>query len=244
MHRLRQHVRLRNVTLLPALVLLTAAAIPAAAPAKTKPTCKRSNSTTVAENRVARIFTRQLGRRRTTPPSLFGCWRKDGYAQSLTRRFDDCVARGRYSLVRLHGRFIAFYSRSLRADRPADCAQTAGPIRHFLHVVNLRNESRYVTEVPDRPAAGRLLLDARGAIAWPSWLPQNQVEILYVDGSGSGEFSRDTFGDATGDVYGNLVGAFDSGAIHPESLRLRSLGGIEWIKDGVLINAPLTPFMR
>lgn len=74
--------------------------------------------------------------------------------------------------------------------------------------------------IPSRPAIGRLLLDARGAVAWPSWLLGNQIEIRVIDAIGSHTPGAGMFGRV-----------IDSGAIRPESVRLTSEGELSWDKD-------------
>ncbi len=240
-------LRRTRLALVLALAMIAALALAAAATAETRPTCKRAHSKTVAENRSARIFEGRLGPRGgVRSRRLFGCWKRTGSAQLLTRRFDRCVPRGQSGLIRLRGRFAAFYSTSFVAERPDGCAEINPPIRHFLTVVNLRNRSRFIIEVPGRPAASRLHLSPGGAIVWPSWLPQNQVEVLVVDTSAIGEPVRDDYGDATGDRHGTPY-AIDSGPIHPESVRLRRGGGVRWHRDDVPNTefiASLTTFMR
>lgn len=64
--------------------------------------------------------------------------------------------------------------------------------------------------IPARPAGDRLLLNARGAVAWPSWLPNNQVDVIYDAEDRDHEYGA------------RVLRVADTGAIHPESLRLTS----------------------
>lgn len=89
-----------------------------------------------------------------------------------------------------------------------------------MHVVDLRNESNNLCRIPSRPAIGRLLLEARGAVAWPSWLRGNQIEIRAVDAIGSHTPGA-----------GLLGRVIDSGAIRPETVRLTPNGVLSWEKD-------------
>jgi hypothetical protein len=213
----------RRMVLAPMLVALIAIVPPPAASAKTRPTCERPGSKTVAENAVARLFTRPLpqgGR------DLLGCWKKRGRAGSLTALHEHCSLSGDLELVRLRGRFAAFYIN--RTDRylglSAGCRPSNKLVEHFVHVVDLRRSRNYIYEIDGRPAGGRLLLDARGGIAWPSWLPHNQVAVRVIDSDGIRSPNA-----RPEELWGRVL---DLGAIHPESLKL-SRGELNWVNDGI-----------
>lgn len=202
---------LKTLVLALTLTAFAVAVVPAVAPAKTQPTCKRPGSKTVAENRVARVFTRPA--RRGNRLDLLGCWKSSGRAFSLTYPLDSCEGPISFDLVRLRGRFAAFYS---EARSRAQCFTPERPIQRSVHIINLRNADSAGIFAPARPAGGRLLLDARGAVVWPDWLPNNQIQVLMED------HEREGFSIATPYIV-------DSGPIHPESLRLTLGGRLDWI---------------
>jgi len=202
---------------------LVLSAAPSVAPAKTQPTCKRPKSKTVAENRVARVFTRPLGR--GAGLELVGCWKNHGRAFSLTPDDELCATRRSFDLVRLRGRFAAFYAET---RREAGC-NDEGAISPSVHVFNLRTAQDSDIWIPARPAGDRLLLNARGAVAWPSWLPNNQVDVIYDAEDRDHEYGA------------RVLRIADTGAIHPESLRLTSDGRLDWINDGMPRSRQLAP---
>jgi hypothetical protein len=194
-------------------LLALATAAPAAAPAKArKPTCSRTHSTTIAANTVARVFTRPASDGYADGTDLLGCWKKTGRVRGLYFAFDDeYVTSAQFGLVRLRGAFAAFYAESYDISCKAACEPGYEPYHRSLNVVDLRRGGHAGVTVAERPAGNRLLLDARGAIAWPRWLPANQVEIRVLDASGER--------------------AIDSGAIRPESISLSPGGRLSWVKD-------------
>ena len=206
-----------------ALAALTTIALAPTASAKTKSSCERPGSRTVAENAVARLFTRPsrspLGYR-----DLFGCWKKRGRARSLEIPHHPCWLRSDFDLLRLRGRFAALYIDRLDRGpgRPADCGSSRKIVEHFVHVVDLRQLLVRVYEIDGRPAGGRLLLDTRGAIAWPSWLPHNQVAVRVIDSEGTRNPDA-----GPEELWGRVL---DSGAIHPESLELAP-GKLSWFNE-------------
>jgi len=90
-------------------------ASPAVAAKSKSPNCKRSKSSTVAENRSARVFTRRDARHGDPHgTALVGCWKKSGRARRLADAFDDeYVTSAAFDLVGLRGRFVAFYGESV-----------------------------------------------------------------------------------------------------------------------------------
>jgi hypothetical protein len=204
--------RLRTFVL--ALLALMAVAAPTAAPAKgtPKPTCARKHSTTLAANAVARVFTRPGGDGYNDGTDLLGCSKATGRVRSLFFAFDDdYVSSADFGLVRLSGEFAAFYAQSYDISCKASCDPGYEPYHRSVNVVDLRTGAQAGARIAERPAGNRLLLDARGAIAWPRWLPANQVEIRALDASGEH--------------------VIDSGAIHPESLVLTRGGRLSWINE-------------
>jgi len=193
---------------------VVAAPAPAAVKTKPKPTCKRSHSTTVAENRDARVFTRPGNDGgHTEGTNLLACFRKTGRVRLLDYAFDDdYVSSNAFALVRLRGQFAAFFSESTDISCKASCPPGYEATIRGLHLVDVRYGRGFSVKVAERPAGNRLLLDARGAMAWPRRLPANQVEVRVADAAGEH--------------------AVDSGAIRPESLTLTAGGRLWWVKDG------------
>ena len=202
-------------TLTTALTLAALAAAPAAAGAATKSrTCKRPASTTVAQNGLVRVFTRPGANGSLEGTDLLACWKRTGRARLLAFAFDDeYVSSAQFGLVRLRGRFVALFSESYDISCKAACPPGYEPTRRFLEVTDARSGRSRAVRIAERPAGNRLLLDARGAIAWPVWLPANQVEVRVLDAAGER--------------------AVDAGAIHPESLTLTSGGRLGWVRDGL-----------
>lgn len=213
---------LRLRTLITALALV--ALIPAhghAATPKHKPTCKRSNSTTVAQNGVVRLFTRRGLNGLPGENDLFGCWKRTGRVRLLAYAYDDdYVSYASFSLVRVRGRFAVFFSESSDISCKADCPPGYEPMQRAVNVADVRTGRERTVRVAARPAGNRLLVDASGSIAWPVWLPANQVEVRVLDAVGER--------------------AVDSGAIRPESLRLTSGGRLGWVNDGGARSLQLT----
>lgn len=207
-------LRLRTLAAALALVALTAAAAKPTTKATVKPTCKRSNSTTVAQNRLVRIFTRPDTEDGYNEGSdLVGCWKKTGRVRLLAHEFDDeYVSSSEFGLVRIRGRFVAFYTESFDISCKAACPPDHESTRRHLSVVDIRFGTGYSVKIAEPPVFNRLLLSQHGAIAWPRWLPGNQVEIRVVDAAGDH--------------------AVDSGAIRPESLTMTPGGRLGWVKDG------------
>lgn len=206
-------LRLRIVTTALALVALIAPATDAATP-EHKSTCKRSHSTTVAQNKLIRVFTRPgTDGAYTEGTDLVGCWRKTGRTRLLAYAFDDdYVSRAEFGIVRIRGRFAAFYTESYDISCKAACDPTYEPYRRHLNVVDVRLGSGFSVKIAERPAFNRLLLSEHGAIAWPQWLPANQIEVRVVDAAGEH--------------------AVDSGPIRPESLTMTPGGRLGWVRDG------------
>lgn len=203
---------LRTFALAFALLALSASTAPGAVAAKAKPTCKRAHATAVAGNRDAVVFTRPTGDDYTQGTSLYGCSRRTGRVHELAYAFDDdYVSSAAFGLVRLRGLFVAFYAESYDISCKAACDPGYDPYRRSLHVIDLRTGAGAGARIAERPAGGRLLLDAHGAIAWPRWLPGNQVEVRVLDAAGER--------------------AIDSGAIRPESLTLSRNGRLTWVND-------------
>ena len=97
-----------------AFALAALGASPAVAANSKSPTCKRSKSSTVAENRSARVFTRRDARHGDPHgTALVGCWKKSGRARRLADAFDDEYVTSAFDLVGLRGRFVAFYGESV-----------------------------------------------------------------------------------------------------------------------------------
>jgi hypothetical protein len=214
----------RLATLVTALALtaLAAAAATAAAPAKpaAKPTCQRAHSTTVAGNRLVRVFTRPGRDGSNEGTDLLGCWKTTGRVRPLAFAFDDgFVASAQFGLVRVRGRFAAFYSETYDVGCKAECPPGYEPTHRHLTVVDVRLGSVRRVRIAEPPAGPRLLLDEHGAIAWPRWLPANQVEVRVLDAAGER--------------------ALDSGAIRPESLALTPRGRLSWDNAGTLRGARL-----
>lgn len=184
----------------------------ARAKAKAKAACRRAKSRTVAANGLVRVFTRPGDDGYNEGTDLLACWRKTGRARSLFFAYsDDYVTSEWFELVRLRGRFVAFYSESFDIGCKADCPPGYEATHRSVNVVDARFGTGWRTRLAERPAGNRLLLDARGAIAWPQWLPGNQIEVRVRDGGGQ-----------------RVV---DSGAIHPESLALTPGGRLTWVND-------------
>lgn len=200
-----------------AVAAIALVALPAAASAKAKPTCERSGSKTVAVNSAARLF------KRPRNDVLFGCWKKRGRAYSLTAAHRPaCWIRGPAELVRLRGQYAAFFiGRSPEVPSGPGCGPR-DPHEEYVHAVDLRYGVNNLYRVPSRPAEGRLMLDARGAVAWLSWLRGNQIEIRVIDAIGSFTPGLEHFG--------RLI---DSGAIRPESVSLTEEGELSWDKYDV-----------
>jgi len=204
--------RLRTFAIV--LLALTTVAGPASAPATgtPKPTCSAKHSTTIAANAGARVFTRPSSDDYTEGTDLLGCWKRTGRVRSLFYAFDDdYVSSADFGLVALRGGFAAFYAESYDVSCKAACDPGYEPYHRSVNVVDLRTGANAGAKIDERPAGNRLLLDARGAIVWPRWLPANQVEIRALDASGEH--------------------AIDSGAIRPESLSLTPGGRLSWAND-------------
>lgn len=209
------------LVLVPALTLAPAAVADAAQSQQRTPSCKRAKSRTVAQNGHVRLFTRRDPNGLPGENDLFGCWKRTGRVRLLASAYDDeYVSYARFGLVRLRGRFAAFHSESYDISCKAACPPDYEPRRRFVTVADVRTGRERAVRVAARPAGNRLLLDAGGAIAWPVWLPANQVEVRVLDAAGER--------------------AVDSGAIHPESLRLTSGGRLRWVRDGVARSLQLT----
>lgn len=203
----------RLVKLTAAIALLVLAAAPSAQAAK-RPACARAGTTTVAENTLARVYTRPSSNQYYLSV-LYGCLKKTNRSRRLSASYDDdYVSSADFSLVQLTGRFVAYYHESYDISCKAACPPDWEATKRHLTLVDLRHGTRRVLPIPERPAGGILLADARGSLVWPNWLPGNRVEIRVVDGGGE-----------------RVV---DSGAIHPESLKLTSSGWLSWVNDSVL----------
>jgi hypothetical protein len=203
--------------------LVAAGAAPAQGATKPKPTCKRSNSTTVAQNSAVRVFTRPDRDGYAQGTDLLACWRRTGRVRELAYAFDDdYVSSAQFALVRLRGGFVAFYTQTFDISCKAACPPDWEATRRHLNVVDVRRGTGHDVRVAERPA--RLLLDGRGAIAWPRPLTAGAVEVRVVDGAGER--------------------AVDSGAIAPRSLALTAGGRLSWLRDGVARSTLLQPFAR
>ncbi len=200
-----------------------AAAVLSAASAKAKPRCPAA-SNIVAENRVARVFTRPFGYGDKRDVDLVGCWKGHGRTVSVMGPGEGCTSRGTFKFARLRGRFVAAY---IEARTRSHCVG-GGTLRSFVNVADLRSRAKASYEIPGRPAADRLLLNTKGMVVWPSWLSQNQVEVLVPYGV---ELPWDA-PNGPGGLFTNIVRAIGNGAIHPESVRLSSTGLVSWVNEG------------
>ena len=216
---LRPRTLIATVTL----VVLAASVAPAvAAPAKRKPTCKRSLSRTVAENTQIRVFTRPDDNGGYTPGTgLFGCSKRSGRVRPLALAFDDeYISSASFGLVRIRGRFVAFYTEHFDISCKAACPPDYESTRRFVNLVDVRRGTGFDVEVAARPAGNRLLVDAGGAIAWAQALPAaGLVEVRVSDAAGER--------------------ALDSGAIAPASVALTAGGLLSWTNAGAARAAQL-----
>lgn len=212
-------------TLIAALAAATLATTASAGAAtKPRPTCKRSNSTTIAQNSLVRIFTRpdpDAGYAEET--DLLGCWKKTGRVRLLAYAFDDeYVSSSRFALVRIHGRFAAYYSESDDVSCKTICPPGWEATRRHLNVADISTGAERSVKVDGHPASNRLLLDARGAIAWPRRIAGDAVEVRVLDAAGGR--------------------ALDTGAIAPRSLTLSARGRLRWVNGTTPRMALLAPF--
>ena len=210
----------RLAVLLAALALAGLAGAPAAQAGKRR-ACTRANATTIADNALARLYTRRSSQQYYSEV-LYGCLKKTDRSRRIASNYDDdYVSSSGYGLERLTGAFVSYYYESYDVSCKAACPPDHETTKRSLRLVDLRSGSERVVRVAQRPAGG-ILLAARGALAWPSWLPGNQIEILVSDGGGER--------------------AVDSGAIHPESLALTPGGLLSWRNEDTPRNAQLVKF--
>src|SRR4051794_7028195 len=145
--------------LVPAAVLaLALAAGPASA--ATKPTCKRSHTTTVTQNSTTRVYQKT----KSGVTTLYGCLKSKGKAVKLDVRDLDPELGTDFSKVRLAGRFVAWAHRTSDNTCKADCPPDYDPTTDSVGVRDLRlNKTR--THLAGKGATA-VVLSAKGALAW------------------------------------------------------------------------------
>lgn len=220
-------LRVAAVTLTSATAIFIAApsAVRTIAHAGTPSKCDRSGSRTIARNAEVRLFSvRNDGFEGET--FLVGCWRRSGRRHTLATALKPEVVNSyrAFDLVRLRGRFVAF--RFVDVDDCRYGCPDGDRSSQRVYSFDVRSGRCFHAPISERPAGNRLLLDARGAIAWPQWLEHNQIEVRVLDASGGR--------------------SLDSGAIHPESLSLTRLGRLSWVNDTTPRNQQLahTPAVK
>jgi len=173
------------------------------------PSCSATHAKIVHQNSLARVFARPSAAAGT---QLVGCWRKTGRRRVLAAGDG---AQGGARLVRLAGRYAAFYD-----EASESCGRNCASRNQTRQItrVDLRSGKRVVTVVRMVPA--RLLLNAHGEMAWVQQPAGDAVELLAYDAK------RD-----------HLV---DAGAIAPASVRLEAGGRLHWANAGVPRSAQLS----
>lgn len=126
---------------------------------------------------------------------------------------DDFGAYAAFDLVRLRGLFATYYREiSSGGCRGEPCPSDYDPISQGIQVVDLRAHRRATVGTPARPAAGKLLVDKQGAIAWPVRADDGAVAIHVRDAEGAR--------------------VLDTGQIPPGSLGLTAGGLLTWSNAG------------
>lgn len=184
----------------------------AAPAASTSSSCKRAKARTIAQNHVVRVFTVLDHSSDDKQKLLMACLKKTGRLRELAVAIEPEVINTyrEFDLVRLRGRFVAFRLEDL-PDCRYGCSPGADGVSQTLTSVDVRSGKCFAVTVAERPAGSRLLLDARGALAWPSSLPDNQLEVHALDAAGER--------------------VLDTGPIQPESLSLTRRGRLSWINN-------------
>jgi hypothetical protein len=109
--------------------------------------------------------------------------KKTGRIWGLARSVDELDTFEDFDAVQLSGRFVAWYGEYLDLCRYG-CPPWYDSFAQSLETVDLRSGEERRVELPDYPAGMQLRVDAQGAIAWPVWLPHNQVAVRIRDAAG------------------------------------------------------------
>ena len=147
--------RVRRSTLPLALALTLGGTLIAPAAASAAASCNRQGSATVAENRLARVYSTQAG-------DLVGCLRSTGKKVVLLKGTDDIYYNGEFSLVQLAGRYVGFYAEVTDTSCKAACPPDYDAVSETVRVADLR--ARTSRSIP--AIAGELAINSSGMIAW------------------------------------------------------------------------------
>jgi hypothetical protein len=184
------------------------------ASAASKP-CARAHSKTVASNSHVRVFT-VAG---SEGDKLYGCLRSNGRRQALTADYDDgYVLSGKFSRVRLAGRFVAWQFAVTDISCKADCPPGYEPTTYALRVRDLRKPR--TVGVSGRVAGRALVLTTGGAIAWAE-RTASSVALKAFDAAGARTLDDSDVDVASVRRHGQSVEWTSAGEAHAEKLAPR-----------------------
>ena len=147
--------RLRRSTLPVTLAIVLGGTLLAPAAASAAGRCAGKGTTTVEENRLARVYTTQAG-------DLLGCLRSTGKRVVLLKSTDDIYYSGEFSQVQLAGRYVGFAAEVTDTSCKADCPPDFDAVAETVRVVDLR--ARTSRSFP--AIAGELAVNSAGMLAW------------------------------------------------------------------------------
>jgi hypothetical protein len=201
-------------TLLTTAAVLVLAAVPSTASAASK-SCARAHSKTVASNSHARVFTVSGDE----GPKLYGCLRSSGRRSLLTADYDDgYVLSGKFSRVRLAGRYVAWQFAATDISCKADCPEGYEPTTYALRVRDLRK--RKTVPVVGRVAGKALVLTTGGALAWAE-RTTTSVALNAFDAAGARTLDDSSVAIASVKRHGQSVVWTSAGVSHSEPLAPR-----------------------